>query len=172
MRLTTVLSVFQLLVVLSGCLAGSPVGSGAEVREKATSQADESTVHLSSDEKRFVSRSDLWAELDDSGADPDQYSLRLYYVDTEGVWYRADTDGTVGSAAPDGDVVPDIFVDDPTGTPVPERIDLPPSDRPAYVWKVTKTKGTPETIVVDAESGETVGVWTVPGHGRPPPTES
>ncbi|SFL61021.1 hypothetical protein SAMN04487950_4364 [Halogranum rubrum] len=175
MRLTAVLAVLQLLVVLSGCLAGSPSGSGPDVGQRVTTQADESTVHLSSAETRLVSRSDLRATLAETGGDPDAYDLRLYYVDAEGVWHRADTDGTVGSAVPDGDVVPGIFVDDSpgaSGTQIPERLDVPPSDRPVYVWKVTKTTGTPETTVVDAESGETLGVWTVPGHGRPPPTES
>lgn len=172
MRLATVLSALQLLVVLSGCLAGSPFGGGVDAGDREAAQVDEPTVHLSSDEDRLTSRSDVRTALRETGVDPDAYDLRLYYVDAEGVWYHSASDGTVKSVAPAGDVVPGIFVADPPGTPVPERIDLSASNRPVYVWKVTKQTGTPETTVVDAESGETLGVWTVPGHGRPPPTEA
>lgn len=164
------------LLVLSGCSTFSPAGSGWEPSEESAAQAVDSTPSLvvdaeaDTDTRRLLTRGDLRTALADDGADPDEYDLTLFYVDADGTWHHADPDSTVGPPAPTGDVVPGIFVDDPPGTPIPERVELAASERPAYVWKVTRTSGTPTTTVVDAASGETLGVWTVPVRGRAPPT--
>jgi hypothetical protein len=160
------------LLLLSGCLTGVPSESGWEPPGENAAQVAESTPSLvvEPDDERLLCRDDVRTALSESGVDPDEYTLTLFYVDTDGTWYRADADGTVGAVAPDGNVVPGIFVEDPSGTSAPERIELDASDRPTYVWKVTRTTGVPSTTVVDAESGETLGVWTVPARGRAPPT--
>jgi hypothetical protein len=164
------------LLVLSGCSTFSPAAPGWGPSEESAAQAADSTPSLvadseaDADSRRLLTRADLRRALADDGADPDEYDLTLFYVDADGMWHHADPDGTVGPPAPTGDVVPGIFVDDPPGTPAPERAELAASERPTYVWKVTKTTGTPTTMVVDATSGETLGVWTVPARGRAPPT--
>jgi hypothetical protein len=169
MRASTALVV---LLILNGCLTGVPSGSEWETAGEDAAQVTESTpsIVVEPDGDRLLSRDDVRAALAESGADPDEYALTLFYVDVDGTWYRVDADGTVGAVAPDGDVVPGIFVENPPGTSAPERIELDASDRPAYVWKVTKTTGVPSTTVVDAETGETLGVWTVPARGGAPPT--
>ncbi|SEO82440.1 hypothetical protein SAMN04487948_105341 [Halogranum amylolyticum] len=165
-------AVFVTLLFLSGCLTGVPSGGEPETGEASVAHAVESptTSAGGADDVRLLSRSDVQNRLAERGEDPETYEFGLFYVDADGTWYRADPNGTVSAVAPDGDVVPGIVVDDPSRTPANERIDVAAADRPAYVWKVTKRADPPTTVVVDADSGETLGVWTVPGGGRAPPS--
>lgn len=88
----------------------------------------------------------------------DTTTATLYFVDADGGWYHATSDGTIGEPAPAGAAVPNL-----EGV----TVDLPSSARPGYVWKVT-AHGC-GTTVFHASDGEPIAAYPIPGCTRPEP---
>lgn len=83
----------------------------------------------------------------------------LYVVAENGTWFHASPDGTIGAKAPDGAVIPN-FED--------ETANLPPSDRPVYVWKVTVNNC--GTTLYNATDGTSIAAYPIPGCDAPSPS--
>lgn len=91
----------------------------------------------------LFTRDELYGTVIDDA--PDSYNESLFYVSENGTWYRAYSNKTIGDTTPSGNNVP--FYSD-------KSVDLTSGQRPAYVWKVTRTDGCPALAVYDASSGQ------------------
>lgn len=156
------------LVVASAAAAGAgafdpaPVAGAAAVPTASTSGP---TSTPGGDNATLLSRDELFETVVDG--DRREHAASLYHVAGNGTWYHADADGSIGRSAPHGDVVPNVAVALENGTTVDETIELPPSARPVYVWKVTQTGC--GTTAYDAASGATLAAYPVPSCGLAPP---
>jgi len=104
----------------------------------------------------LLTRAELFAALDEDGTDA---NATLYYVAENGTWYHASSNGSVGVVASEGDVVPGI---------ADETYDVPPDDRPRFLWKVVRDGGC-DTGFYDASNGTSVATYVVPSCPPPPP---
>lgn len=121
---------------------------GAAVLLAATSSVAIGTSVATDTNSSLLTESQLFEDVVDGN--PENHTATLYYVAANGTWYHAETDGTIDSRAPYGDVVPNVDVEDGNRT-TNETVNIDEQRLPAYVWKVTR-EGC-GTTVYDAETG-------------------
>lgn len=127
------------IIGLSGC---ADVGSQ---RDKDTIQkTTNSPVETAEiDDRSILTEEELYMTVVDD--DSDQYNESLYYISENGTWYHVDSNSTIGDQRPSGNVIP--FFEN-------ESINLTTEQRPAYVWKLTRTAGCSALAIYNASSGQ------------------
>lgn len=148
-----------LLILLTvGSLAAGVGGLSAPATATPAESLDPRTDAAPAENRTLLSADELYAC---TVVERDTTTAALYFVDENGSWYHATSGGTIGAAAPAGAAVPNL--DGVT-------VDLPASERPGYVWKVT-AHGC-GTTVYNASNGEPIAGYPIPGCGVPGPTGS
>lgn len=176
-RRTLVVLALALLAAGAASGAARPAGTAADGGGIPAHDAAEVPAHVDSaavvlqsastgttaddgrDNATLLTRDELFDSVVD--ADPGDARAALYLVAEDGSWYHADPNGTVGAVAPDGSDLPNV---------ADETVDVPASERPVYVWKVTV--GGCGTTAYDAGDGAVVAAYPIPGCPlRTPPSE-
>ncbi|MDY7082227.1 MAG: hypothetical protein SXQ77_07465 [Halobacteria archaeon] len=148
-----------LLLVLAGCIGDLPedrdISSNNSSMNNNSNKSLIGTTHLASAE--IISKEKALSLTGNAEINRSYVEANLYYIDSEGNWWRASPNGTILRPAPNGS---DTVV---AGSEVPSQ------DKTKYVWKIEVSgkasqpgMGGAETEIVNATSGEQDYGITVP----------
>lgn len=169
-------ALFACLLVLAGCTGTPGTTPGAAPTSPTEAPADAETPTAlecatrrnasTATDATLLSMREAFAAVEGSCAD--QRAV-LYYVAANGTWFHAASNGSVGTRAPSGNVVPGVKRESRNGTSVNETVDLT-DERPIYVWKVWETDHCPGPTVLNATGGETIATYPIPACSPPRPS--
>jgi len=147
-----------LLVLLTIILTGSVGAASVQTVTKSADNRNQLMPASPANNTTLLTKDELYSTVVDQ--ERDATTVSLYFVAENGSWYYADPDGTIGALAPNGAEIPNTEN---------EFAEVPPSDRPTYVWKLSKTDC--GTTLYNASDGETIATYPIPGCDIPSPSD-